>query len=384
MNFEKKLVILTGKTGRGTALIERNGLGAFVTVNAFSLPDLQTGEYALGVKTPRGVFRREVGSLGRIKSRFALPDGDYDAVHLVLFRTDDEEVVLYGASAEKRLWEGNVMDGLRSNASEKKTTVTQETAAAAAPLAQKIDARYAAMENLYTQEKKEAREIADYFLDIDPHTYYDNALAESNYFAYTGRPAPDPNDYYEQPPAPADTEKEYLRRRFASKTREHTFSAARESASEQATEPKERQQPRASEPPAPDPSEPQSVRIKKASQYTAQQAVTAYKTQPDFFGAASPKLEKLFDTGEKYAPLEKALPGTRWVKVPYDNAGRYYVVGLIGSPADCIAYGVPGTYGAVPRHLDGADFIPLSSQDPTGDGFWVLFQSARTGKLIQK
>ena len=82
MNFEKKLVILSGKTGKGTALIERNGAGVFVTLNAFSLPDLTAGEYALGVKTSTSVYRREVGSLGRIKSKFALPEGEYSSVHL--------------------------------------------------------------------------------------------------------------------------------------------------------------------------------------------------------------------------------------------------------------------------------------------------------------
>ena len=120
MNFEKKLVILTGKVGRGTVLLERNGMGTFVTVNTFSLPDLTAGEYALGVKTATQVFRREIGSLGRIKSRFALPDGEYDSVHLVLFRTYDEEVVLYGTSAARKLWEGNLMDGIRRVGVEKK------------------------------------------------------------------------------------------------------------------------------------------------------------------------------------------------------------------------------------------------------------------------
>ena len=199
MSFEKKLVILTGKTGRGTALLERNGMGTFVTLNAFALPDLTAGEYALGVKTGTDVFRREIGSLGRIKSRFALPDGEYAAAHLVVFRTFDEEVVLYGTSSGRKMWEGNLMDGLRRNKVEAKTT---DTGTNVAP----------------TQEfHYSERKIEDYFLRIDPSSrYYDGALAEVNYFDYTPQEPTADTDvlYYDIPPTPGEMERMYLRNRF--------------------------------------------------------------------------------------------------------------------------------------------------------------------------
>ena len=59
-------------------------------------------------------------------------------------------------------------------------------------------------------------------------------------------------------------------------------------------------------------------------------------------------------------------------------------MGLIGSAPDYIAYGVPGKYGDIPPALEGADFVPLKADAPTGDGFWVLFQSAETGKEIPR
>ena len=198
MDFEKKLVILSGKTGQGTVLLERNGMGTFVTVNAFSLPDLTAGEYALGVKTGQTVFRREIGSLGRIKSRFALPEGDYTAVHFVLFRTYDEEVVLYGTSEARKMWDANVMDGLRRNGLEKKTTSDAHAAVAAT-----------AQEFRYSERK-----IEDYFLEIDPARYHDTAVAEVNYFDYGKRGGEPQNGYYDAPAAPSDLERQYLRARF--------------------------------------------------------------------------------------------------------------------------------------------------------------------------
>ncbi|MCI8413692.1 MAG: hypothetical protein HFE47_06350 [Clostridia bacterium] len=372
MSFEKKLVILTGKTGRGTALLERNGMGTFVTLNAFALPDLTAGEYALGVKTGTDVFRREIGSLGRIKSRFALPDGEYAAAHLVVFRTFDEEVVLYGTSSGRKMWEGNLMDGLRRNKVEAKTT---DTGTNVAP----------------TQEfHYSERKIEDYFLRIDPSSrYYDGALAEVNYFDYTPQEPTADTDvlYYDIPPTPGEMERMYLRNRFGGGVAVSQPQANEEIASSVAAvvadaqpqargERKEKQdaQKTADEP----------IRIKSASEYSVEQAVAAVKTEAGFYASVKAQLDKLFADGERFAPLERALPGTKWVRVNYDDSGRYYVVGLIGNVPEYIAYGVPGVYGETPAAFEGADFVPLDSQNPAGEGFWVLFQSAETGKEIAK
>lgn len=393
MDFEKKLVILSGKTGKGTALLERNGMGAFVTLNAFSLPDLTSGEYALGVKTSHTAYRREVGSLGRIKSKFSLPDGEYSSVHFVLFRTCDDEVVLYGAADAPRLWEGNIMDGLRSERLEKKTVAADK------------------IETPVTEEfKYSQRKIEDYFLSIDPAPEYaDNAIAETNYFEFSKRDRDE--GYYDTPPSPSDMQRAYLARRFprspfsapayggiksaapspfASQVRrkenEKDFTVVGESAATVSSEPVRPSQPvHMSEPvrpPEPRISEKadDALKIKKASQYTVSEAVAAVKTDAGFYASVKPRIDDLFAKGEKFEPLEKTLPGTKWVRVNYDDSGRYYVVGLVGSAPDYIAYGVPGRYGSAA--MEGADFVPLSARDPEGDGFWVLFQSASTGMEI--
>ncbi len=367
MDFEKKLVILTGKEGRGTVLLERNGMGNFVTLNVFALPDLTAGEYALGVKTNTSVFRREVGSLGRVKSRFALPEGEYASVHFVLFRTTDEEVVLYGTNEARKMWEGNRMDGLRRGELDEKKENTEK-----AP-AQTQEFRYS------------QRKIEDYFLNIEPKAYYDNAVAQVNYFDYSQREQDSDGAYYDRPPQPSETQRAYLRRRFGAPAEksEHTAQAqavAAETAAVAAfaSSRRDNAEPTASQ----EKTEP--PKVKKASDYTVEQAVAAVRTGAGFYASVKSQIDTLFAEGEPYAPLERALPGTRWTKVDYDGAGRYYVVGLIGAAPDYIAYGVPGKYTDMPTALEGADFVPIDAAQPTGDGFWVLFQSAVTGKEIRR
>ena len=365
MNFEKKLVILTGKSGKGTALIERSAAGVNLTLNAFSLPDLTRGEYAFGVKTANKVLRRELGSLGKIRSRFSLPEGDYSHAHLVIFRTSDDEVLLYGAcDPASRMWQGNLMDGLRSKEIEKKTIDESETAASAQ------DFRYS------------ERKIKDYFLDIDPSRYYDGALAEVNYFDYSS--SLNGGYYYDRPPSPADAERSYLEHRFGSNFAESEFGKEDIAINGSADELKifgEGEVIKGDDVKADKSYEPK--KIKSAAEYTVEQAVAAVKTERGFYAAVKPQIDELFAAGEKFAPLERALPDTRWVKVNYDDRGRYYVVGLVGSKPDYIAYGVPGKLDARPAAFDGADFIPVSPPDNT-DGFWVIFQSAETGKEILK
>lgn len=381
MNFWKKLVILTGKTGRGTAVIEQNGIGIFLTLNAFSLPDLTRGEYAVGIKTADRVLKRELGSLGGIKVRFALPDGNYDAVHLVLFTTRDDEVIMYGTTAERKLWEANLMDGFRGGRDESQTQDYEKIAATA-------------QEFKYSQRK-----IEDWFLNIEPpKEYSDGALAEVNYYE------PASSGYYSQAPKPSETVKSYLQRRFGNASEviglteqavnsasEHNETlklyttlndlraegqrAAAQAASAQAAEVVSGQTAAGNN------NQPQEPRkIKNASEYTVEQAIAAAKTGVGFYAAIKPQLDKLFEVGERFAPLERALPGTRWVKINFDDKGRYYAVGLIGAAPDYIAYAVEGKYNEHPISLEGADFIPIDDNN----GFWALFQSAQTGEEIKK
>lgn len=404
MELTKRLVILTGKTGRGTAVIERNGMGVYLTLNVFSLPDLTAGEYVLGVKTRTSVFKRALGSLGKIKTKFSLPENDYDAVHLVLFRSQDETPELYGTTEERRMWEGNFMDGLRGQSHDKTTDTADGEKQSAPP------------QTFAYSERK----IDDYFLRIDPSVYRDNAVAEENYFRFAAAdgerlrdivPPASPRARADEPSKEADaggtdelpsqTERKYLRDRYrfdATDTPDkNDVTSLRADDAAATTEPNGRYIPSQNGDgirPAPQlaaeetaaaierATQERDVRVRPASQYTVEEAVSAVKTGAAFYDRIKDKLAALFAHAETFAPLAAALPGTRWVKVDYDGAGRYYTVGLIGDPPAYIAYGVPGSFSSA-APLEGADFVPVSPDKPT-EGFWVLFQSAATGEEVKK
>ena len=52
------------------------------------------------------------------------------------------------------------------------------------------------------------------------------------------------------------------------------------------------------------------IRIKSASEYSVEQAVAAVKTEAGFYASVKAQLDKLFADGERFAPLERALPET--------------------------------------------------------------------------
>ncbi len=104
----------------------------------------------------------------------------------------------------------------------------------------------------------------------------------------------------------------------------------------------------------------------------------------DFYERIKPKLDKLFERGEHFEKLEREMPLTKWVKIPYEKNG-YYVVGIIGDNPDYICYGVPGTYSPIPPEELGRNckWLPDDVSRPQERGLWLLYQDAATGKSVQ-
>lgn len=99
------------------------------------------------------------------------------------------------------------------------------------------------------------------------------------------------------------------------------------------------------------------------------------------------ELDGLFDKYPKETELEKAIDGSRFAKVYYAD-DKYYVVGVIkeNDKEKYICYGVPSKYRQTPpKELAGyCCFVPLSIFDLKGDGYFMMFQDAYTGKCVHK
>jgi len=105
-----------------------------------------------------------------------------------------------------------------------------------------------------------------------------------------------------------------------------------------------------------------------------------------FYAAIKSQLDELFENYPREEYLCQKLIGTDWVKVDYDNDGRYYTVGLIADEdrVKYICYGVPGKFAKLPPpELKGfCQWLPFDAETPEGEGYWMMYQDADSGKSV--
>ncbi len=98
------------------------------------------------------------------------------------------------------------------------------------------------------------------------------------------------------------------------------------------------------------------------------------------------RVDALFKMGEIETNLTKLMPDARWVKIEY-SPSLFYVVGVVGREGNVpqyICYGVPSDYSHPIVSLGKeARWVPIDVRDPQGKGYWVLFQSAKSGESIK-
>ncbi len=108
------------------------------------------------------------------------------------------------------------------------------------------------------------------------------------------------------------------------------------------------------------------------------------KEQP-YYRTVEKELNNIFGRFPAETCLETMFPESKFAKINY-SSDKYYVVGLVkeNGKEKYICYGVPGTYSPEPpEELKGyCSFIPLSVFCLKGDGYWMMFQDAVSGKCI--
>ncbi len=104
-----------------------------------------------------------------------------------------------------------------------------------------------------------------------------------------------------------------------------------------------------------------------------------------YYESVKDELNQIFFSYSREENLEKIFKGSQWAKIYYTKE-KFYVVGLIfeNKKAKYICYGVPSKYSKKPpKELDGySSFIPLSVFDMFGDGYFIIFQDAITGRCV--
>lgn len=417
MVYAKKLIVLTGIGGTGSLTLEKSAAGVGGRLNTYDLPDAGRGVYVLWISggTERII---ELGEAGRMSVSLSLDaTTDITAIHaaVALVSGDKVDVRLYGTLAQKKMWIGDIAERIQ-----RKRTVKTVIASPQKP-----------------------RNIEDYFLDILPTEgeFHDGAVVDVNYFDPAFAAKTEPSEQAE--PAVSSTRKqpssnpEPLTEQAPPSAEQAPSSAVEPPLQEENNAPSVsdvREEPPVStvsdvreEPPAPPvievarekakslrptPADLEREYLLKLAESAAMRMSKPENTvrvprqdghtsvpqpQSDCFRLSSAsrvktlsyyekkreKIDALFASCAPCPELERIMPDTRWVKVDYDGR-RYYTVGLIGTRPDYLCYGVPAHYTpTAPEELAGyCNWVPLHADDPTGDGYWILFQDADTGESI--
>lgn len=109
--------------------------------------------------------------------------------------------------------------------------------------------------------------------------------------------------------------------------------------------------------------------------------------KPTFYDEIKSQIDNLFSSSPTENYLQEMIPGSKWVKVEFDNGGDYYVLGLLyeEDKLKYICYGVPGIYQKnPPKQLSGYPvWFPLDRENAEGFGYWLTYQDAESGESIK-
>lgn len=106
----------------------------------------------------------------------------------------------------------------------------------------------------------------------------------------------------------------------------------------------------------------------------------------NFYLAVKPQLDEMFICYPVDSELANIVPNSRWVRVATED--DYYVVGVIFDLDEpkYICYGIHGGFAEKPPEeiKNLCDWLPLDLSNPDGEGYWMLYQSAKDGKTLKK
>lgn len=107
----------------------------------------------------------------------------------------------------------------------------------------------------------------------------------------------------------------------------------------------------------------------------------------DFIDEIGDQIDLLFKKYPHEEILADIIPNSKWVKVDFNNDNKFYVVGLIyeGEKVKYICYGIPAKWTEFPPadFNEKAQWLPIDLEFPQGEGYWITYQDAIDGNLIQ-
>lgn len=114
--------------------------------------------------------------------------------------------------------------------------------------------------------------------------------------------------------------------------------------------------------------------------------VKAFSVNNPYYLSVKKDIENIFSSFPLEEHLTTLSQDGKWAKINY-SADKYYVVGVLkeSGKEKYICYGVPAPYSPTPpKELEGfCSFVPKSVFNLKGDGYFIMFQDAVTGKCVK-
>lgn len=108
-----------------------------------------------------------------------------------------------------------------------------------------------------------------------------------------------------------------------------------------------------------------------------------------FFDMIAKQFETLINNGKPCKEVEKLIPNSQWAYVPNDeNDAEPYIVGRIfneNGETQFVCYGVPAQNQDEAVNVDKnyGQWLPLDNHNPSGKGYYLMYQDAQTGENIK-
>lgn len=113
---------------------------------------------------------------------------------------------------------------------------------------------------------------------------------------------------------------------------------------------------------------------------------TLNKESERFLTLITDQLDDMFNTYPEDNEIMKIIPNSKVIKVTDTIDQSPYIVGVIyeNSEIKYLLYGVPSKYNdPIPTELgENYQWLPLHTEDPMSDGYYVLYQDASTGRIV--
>lgn len=108
-----------------------------------------------------------------------------------------------------------------------------------------------------------------------------------------------------------------------------------------------------------------------------------------FYKQIEDQINDLFIKYPKEDFMESIIANSKWIRVDFNENRDYYVLGLIYDDTfnmvEYIAYGMPSSNNKNPPEelKDYVQWLPKNFTNKNGDGYWLVYQSAKNGETIK-